>query len=95
MDGVDITGNAADEIARLFLIVVGKRKPLDMGIERPPQVVHDPLADAGGEILFRVGAKRIRHGNEEHRKHRKFQDGETVASHGGEDEPIQPAVHGL
>lgn len=46
-----------------------------MRIERSPPIMHDPLANTGGEILSRVGAKRVCHCNQEDRDYREFQDG--------------------
>ncbi len=47
LNAVDVARDPADEIAGSFLIVFGERQAMNVVIERPPQVVHDPLPDAG------------------------------------------------
>ena len=78
LDGIDVDGDTADKVAGGLLIVIGKRETLDMGVNRPPQIVGDPLADVGGEVLFGVGAQRVSNGDEE--------DGDA-----GEDEDVSAA----
>ena len=46
LDGIDVAGHGAEQVSRAFLIVIGERQPLDVEVERLPQIVHDPLADA-------------------------------------------------
>ena len=43
LNGVNVGGDPAYQIPRLFLIVIRKREPLDMGIENATKVVGDPL----------------------------------------------------
>ena len=50
-------GDAADEVAGSLLVVLGKRQAMDVVIERPPEIVHEPLPDVGGEIRVQVGAR--------------------------------------
>mgnify|MGYP003693537913 CR=1 FL=1 len=37
------------EIPGLLLVMFGEREPMNVVVERPPQVVHHPLPDVGGE----------------------------------------------
>ena len=38
-------------------VVLGQRQAMNVVIEHAPQVVHDPLADVGGEIVLQIGAR--------------------------------------
>ena len=53
LNAVDVARDPADEVAGALLVVFGERQAMNVVIERPPQVVHHPLADAGGEVVFR------------------------------------------
>ena len=52
LDGVDVDGDAADEVAGRLLIVVGEREPLHVGVDEAAQIVRHPLADVGGEVFL-------------------------------------------
>ena len=83
LDGIDIAGDAADQVAGLLLIVIGERQALDMRIERLPQIVHDPLADAGGKILFGVGADGVEDRDHQDGDGGELQDAEFVVARRG------------
>ena len=83
MNGVDVAGDAADQVAGLFLIVIRERQALDMRVKRAPQVVHHPLADAGGEILFGVGANCVHESDGEHGDGGKLQNRQPIGADGG------------
>ena len=74
---------------------IGERKPLDVGVERPAQIVHHPLADAGGDVFLRVGADRADGGDCQHGEGGELQNRELVRAGGGEDQLVQPSVRGL
>ena len=69
----NIAGDPADQIAGSLFVVFRQGQVMDMLVERPPQVVHHPLADAGGQIFFRVGADRSHDRDHRHRQHREIQ----------------------
>src|SRR5206468_5004429 len=54
LNGIDVTGHTADQITGPLLVVKGQRQLLDMRVQRPSQVVADPLRHAGSEIFFCV-----------------------------------------
>ncbi len=61
---VDIGSDAADQVARLLLIVIGDRQPLHVRVQRDRRrscITHWP--DAGGEVFLRVGADRPEYGD--------------------------------
>ena len=61
LDRVDVAGHARQQIAGARFAVLGERQPLDALVHHPPQIVRDPLRDAGGQILFAVRADRADH----------------------------------
>ena len=95
LNGIDVAGDATDEIAGLCLIVKGERKPLNVGIKNAPEVVRDPLADAGCDVLFDVRADGVENGDSEHGDGGEFEDRVFIgAGHIG-NEVVQPTVRGL
>ena len=54
MYGVDVAGDAAEEIADWLLIVISQGEALNVGVDRAPEVMCNPLADAGRDVLFDV-----------------------------------------
>ena len=48
-------------------VVFGERQPLNVVVQRPPQVVSHPLADARGQVFLEVGADRADDRNERDR----------------------------
>ena len=91
----DIAGDPADQVSGSLFVVFGQRQVMDVLIERAPQVVHHPLADAGGKIFFRVGADRADNGDHRHRQHREVQDRELVLSGDMAYDPGEPGRQGL
>ncbi len=83
LNGVDVAGDAADQVAGLFVVVVGERQPLDVGIERAPQVVHHPLADAGGQIFLGVRTDRSDDGDHQRRDRSQLQNSEAAVARRG------------
>ncbi len=92
LDGVDVAGYAADQVAGLLVIVIGEREPLHVRVQGAPQVVHHPLAGAGGEIFLGVGAGRPENGNHQRGDGGEAQNRQRVGSGGGDHQVIQPAV---
>ena len=95
LDGIDIAGDAADQIAGAFLIVIGEREPLDVRVQRSAQIMHDPLADAGGNVFFAVGTERVEDGDDEDGDGGIAQDVQTILADRMVDEVVQPAGAGL
>ena len=56
---IDVAGHAADQIAGSLLCVKPQRKMLNMAVDPPAQIVHDPLARAGSRIFLDVGERRV------------------------------------
>ena len=50
LDRFDVAGDPCDQVAAARLVVFGEGEPLNVVVQRPPQVVPHPLAHAGGEI---------------------------------------------
>ena len=94
LDALDVARHAADQVAGSLLIVVGQRQAMDVVIHRAPQVVHDPLADVGGEIALQVGAGGTGDRDGRHRRHREVEDGEVAAADPAHD-PDHPTRHRL
>jgi hypothetical protein len=80
LDGVDVARDPADHVAGARFAVLDEREPLDPVIQHQPQIVRDPLADGGGEILFGVRADRAQHGDEDDGRQRENQDGNLVVA---------------
>ena len=80
LNAVDVARHPADEVAGSFFIVFGERQAMNVVIKRAPQVVHDPLADVSGEIVFQVGTDCADNGDGRHCSHRKVEDGEFALS---------------
>ena len=78
MHGVNIASHAADQVAGLLVIVISERQPLDLRVEGTPQVVHYPLAGAGGEVLLRVAASRSGDGDDQRGGCREAQNSQPV-----------------
>jgi hypothetical protein len=76
----------ADEIAGSFLIVFGEREAMNVVIQRPPEIVHDPLPDIGGEIGIQIGTHGADDGDHGHRQHREVENRQLAGS--------DPANHG-
>ena len=53
---LDIAGDAADQVARVFLVVIRQREALDVVVHGAPQLVQHLLADRHGERFFRERA---------------------------------------
>ena len=64
---------------------------MDVVIKRAPQIVHDPLAGIGGEIVFQVGTDCTDNSDGRHRSHCKVEDLEFILAKYRWDEPLQPA----
>jgi hypothetical protein len=60
-DGVDVTGEAGDEVAGGTAVVVPQRQPLQVGVDGHSQVVHDPFGGAAHSDLGGVGTARLGH----------------------------------
>jgi len=67
-----------------------ERQPLDVEIKSLAQIVHHPLADAGGEQFFRIRAERAEEGNCQYRDRRELDDGQLVRTRHREHQCIQP-----
>ena len=67
---------------------------MDVVIHRAPQVVHDPLADVGGEVALQVGAGSAGDGDGRYRRHREVEYGQIAAADPAHD-PDHPARHRL
>src|SRR6185369_12396359 len=80
LNAVDVAGHPADEISGSFFIVFGKRKSVDVVIERAPEVMHHPLPDISSEIVHHVGTDCTHNGNECNRTDGKVEDGHIAAS---------------
>ena len=78
LDRVDVAGDAGQQIAGPRLAVLGERQALDALVDHPPQIVRDPLRDAGGQELFAVGADRADHRDQQHAASAKFERREGV-----------------
>lgn len=92
MDGIDVGGDAPDQVAGLRLIVIGERETLHPGIQPAPQIVHDPLASAGGEVFLDVGADGAHQCDREGRQRCKPEDRLPILANGGNNPAVQPAV---
>ena len=51
LDGFNVAGHPGNQVPGPSLVILGEREPLDMVIERPPEVVSHPLAHAGGHVF--------------------------------------------
>jgi len=74
------------------LIVISQREPLDVGINRPPQIVCNPLPHVGCKVLLCVSAHRVSYGYD---KDGDAGEDENVArrgSGGRHDEFMNPAM---
>ncbi len=80
LNGIDIAGNTADQIARTILIVKSKRKFLDVKVDRSSHIVADPLRNTGSEILFEVAGNGIQQRDPQHRQACKLQQDDLVGS---------------
>src|ERR1051325_10924942 len=65
-----------------------------MRVEGLPKIVHHPLADAGGQILFRVGADGIDNGDDDYGEHRHLEHRHFIPACHGVNQFVQPAVGG-
>ena len=68
---------------------------MDVLVKRAPHVVHHPLADAGGEILFGVGADRAYNGDHRHCQHGKIQHRKFVLPRHLAYDPGEPGRQGF
>ena len=66
------------QVAGARFVVLGERQPLNVVVERAPQVVPHPLADARRQILFRVGADGADDRDDRHRGDGEIQRRELV-----------------
>ena len=71
---------AADQVSGSLFVVIRQRHSLNVEIERAAQIVGDPLADAGREVFFCVGANRVQRAMAQHRHAGEIQDGEFVGA---------------
>ncbi len=92
LNGVDVAGQSADQVAGLFLIVEAQGKALNVRVKRVPKVVHDPLAQVGGNVFLRVTAHRAHSGDHQHGQRGEFQNRDLVRAGGAEDQLVQPSV---
>ncbi len=77
LNRTDVIDHPRDEVAAVRLAVIGERQPLNVVVQREPQIVRHPLADVGGEVLLGVGADGPHNRDEHHRgdgevEHRVF-----------------------
>ena len=75
---MNVAGDPANQIAGPFFIVFGERKLVNMLIQRPPQVVHDPLPNAGSQVRLQIGAERSHYRDYGHSRYRESEDRELV-----------------
>ena len=94
LDCIDVGRDAANQIAGAFMIVKGKRESLNVTVEHPPQVMHHPLANAGGQVLFTIGAERTDDRYHEHAEDRKVENGKLISADVAND-PGEPVRHSL
>lgn len=92
LNRVDIAGDTAHQVARLFVVVVGQREPLDMRIQPQPEIVHHPLTHTGGQIFFRVRTQRTHYGDGQSAKRGDLQNGEAVAASQRRNHASQPST---
>src|ERR1051325_3618800 len=64
-----------------------------MRVKGASQVVHDPLADTGGEGFLRVETHRVEQSEGAACSSGKFQVGKLVLTNNPNDEVVQPAMH--
>ena len=67
LDGVDVAGNAADQVAGPGSVVVRQRQLLYVGVQVATQIVRDPLADTCCEVFVTVREQCIQDGDDHHR----------------------------
>ena len=53
LDGSNVDGQSTDQIAGILAVVVGERKPLDVGIQCLSEIVHHLIANRGRQVSFR------------------------------------------
>ena len=95
LNGIDVARDAADQVARAFLVMERQRQSLDVRVESASQVVRHPLRDACRQILFNVGANRVQCGNGENADARKLQDRHFVAAREVCENVTEPALDRL
>ena len=78
-----------------LLVVVGQREALDVRVQCLAQIVHHPLADAGGEIFFGVGANGADGRDSEREQGGPAQHRQPVVAGHRQDQVVEPAVRVL
>ena len=93
LDGLDVGGHRAQQVAGLVGIVVAEREALQMMIGAHPQIVGHPLPDALGVVVVNVGGDRAEHGNHHERQRRQSGDLQLAAAvQHGPDQVVQPGL---
>lgn len=64
-------------------------------IESAAQIVHDPLADAGGEIFFSIRTDRADDGDDGHGKDGEVEHGVLIVTGDAGDDAGEPGRQGL
>ena len=77
------------------MIVISQREPLNVYVKRLPQIVHHPLAYAGGQQLLGIAAQRSDDGDDDHRNGGELQYRELIAASQILDQKVQPAAGNL
>ena len=63
-----------------------------MRVQHLPEVMHHPLADAGGQILLRIAADRVEEGDHQHGDSGEFQDAELIVTREVRNPVVEPAA---
>ena len=86
---VDVLRHARDQIAGPRLSVFGERQPLNAVIEQKTEIVRDPLAHTGREVLFDVGANGTDDRDQHHRGERELQHRRRVVAEHADDRRVE------
>ena len=88
---IDVAGDAADQVAGLLFVVIGKRQALDLRIEGAAQFVHDLLPDRGRQRFFGVGAERAQRRDDEHGDGGETENLQRIRARKIQNDIVQPA----
>ena len=66
-----------------------ERQTLDALIQQQTEIVGDPLADAGRQVLLDISADAADDGDEQHRRQRELEHRRRVRAEGAEDRGVE------